>query len=62
VNAARNQAAQSIETFQRQQAAAAASVLQRQMAEKTSRTIALNATLSGQIRPEYFSQFGTSHR
>jgi hypothetical protein len=59
---ARHQAAQSVETFKRQQAAAAAEVLQRQMAEKTSRTVSLNQTYAGQIRPEYFSQFGTSHR
>ena len=52
----------SAEEFRRQQAAAAAQVLQRQVAEKASRTQALDATYAGEIRPEYFTQFGTSHR
>lgn len=62
VNAARHGQAASAETFRRQQAAAAAEVLQRQMQEKTSRTQALDSTYAGEIRPEYFTQFGTSHR
>ena len=54
--------AQRAEAFRKARAAEAAGVLKTQMAEKTTRTAAMNAVYAGQISPAYFSQFGSSHR
>lgn len=51
-----------VEAFKRQQAAAAAETLKRQMADKAARDASTTRLYANEIRPEYFAQFGTSHR
>jgi RIB43A len=48
--------------FRKAQAAARLAFLQRQAAEKAERDAKLAETYQNKIAPEYFSQFGTSHR
>ena len=48
--------------FRRQQAAAQLAFQQEQAAAKRARDAALNETYANKIAPEFFSQFGTSHR
>ncbi|KAF5829712.1 RIB43A-domain-containing protein [Dunaliella salina] len=61
LNAMHSQASR-VEEFKRQQAVKAAEVLKRQTEEKAARDQSLNELYSNKIAPEFFSQFGTSHR
>jgi hypothetical protein len=51
-----------VDDFKRQQLARAAEVLRKQQEEKTVRDKALNDLYANKVAPEYFLQFGTSHR
>ncbi|KAJ9504974.1 hypothetical protein QJQ45_030463 [Haematococcus lacustris] len=51
-----------VDDFKRQQLAKAADVLRKQTEEKTARDKALSELYANKIAPEFFQQFGTSHR
>ena len=51
-----------VEDFKKQQLDRAAEVLKKQMAEKAERDKDLSTLYKNKIAPEYFLQFGTSHR
>lgn len=51
-----------VDEFKKQQLARAADVLKRQAEEKGVRDKALSDLYANKIAPEYFLQFGTSHR
>lgn len=48
--------------FRKQQAAAQLAFQQQQVEAKQARDAALNETYANKVAPEFFSQFGTSHR
>lgn len=48
--------------FRKAQAAARAAFLREQASEKAARDARLAETYANKLAPEYFSQFGTSHR
>ena len=51
-----------VEEFKAQMARQAADFLKRQMSEKEARDASIKALYANTARPEYFKQFGTSHR
>ncbi|KAJ9526128.1 hypothetical protein QJQ45_009591 [Haematococcus lacustris] len=51
-----------VDDFKRQQLAKAADVLRKQTEEKAARDKALSELYANKIAPEFFQQFGTSHR
>ncbi|KIZ01484.1 hypothetical protein MNEG_6478 [Monoraphidium neglectum] len=62
VGAALARQALNAELARRQQAAATAEALRRQMEEKRVRDAALREVYANRVAPSYFEQFGTSHR
>eukprot|EP00891_Asterochloris_glomerata_P005719 jgi/Astpho2/5719/fgenesh1_pm.00079_%23_56_t len=56
------QQAYQVEEFKAQMARQAADFLKRQMSEKEARDASIKALYANSARPEYFKQFGTSHR
>ncbi|MEW5303281.1 MAG: hypothetical protein WDW36_005988 [Sanguina aurantia] len=54
--------ARQVEEFRRNQAARSSGILRKQQEEKASRDKELKALYQNAISPEYFQQFGTSHR
>lgn len=57
-----NSIALQVEEFKAQMARQAADFLKRQMSEKEARDASIKALYANSARPEYFKQFGTSHR
>ena len=57
-----NSVALQVEEFKAQMARQAADFLKRQMSEKEARDASIKALYANTARPEYFKQFGTSHR
>jgi cell division septum initiation protein DivIVA len=62
INSAMHSQAASVEDFRRQQATRAAETLRRQAEEKAVRDRETAELYSNRIAPEFFTQFGTSHR
>lgn len=54
--------AQSVDTFKRKQAEAAAGVLREQMTAKAAKDADRNELYANKVTEDYFKQFGTSHR
>ena len=54
--------ARAIEDFNREKTRRYADFLKRQMQEKQERDVRIKALYANDVAPEYFLQFGTSHR
>eukprot|EP00798_Chlamydomonas_sp_ICE-L_P013944 gene13944-19880_t len=62
VNRAMNEQARRVDDFKKIQMDRASEVLKKQMAEKEARDKGQNDLYRNKIAPDYFTQFGTSHR
>lgn len=62
INRQLNEQVMQVDNFRRQQAARVSDVLKKQMDEKAVRDKARDDLYSNQVAPDYFNQFGTSHR
>lgn len=62
IQRALDEQARQVEEFRRNQAARSSGILKKQAEEKAARDKELNALYKNAIAPEYFQQFGTSHR